>query len=218
MTKNLLEEEIKQKTLIDNTAQEIFNHLNEIGNQREIYEKCWIWELMQNALDTAPSDRKIEVEIIKNDTQIIFRHNGRPFKREEVSHLIYHGSTKGEQDIGKFGTGFITSHLLSKKIIVNGVREDNKSFSFELDRESNSPDGIKTKMEETWETYQKSLVDSKSASTSYSAEYKYPLNDISLKTVEAGIEDLTKIAPYVLAFNDKLGCIKITENGSELKF
>ena len=224
MTKNLpedktkSEDEIKHQALIDNTAQGIFNHLKEIENKREIYEKRWVWELLQNALDAASSDSKIEIEIAKNDNQLIFRHTGRPFKPEEVAHLIYHGSTKREQDIGKFGTGFLTTHLLSKKVIVNGVREDHKSFRFELNREGNLSDEIKNNMEETWETYKKSLGDTQSASASYTAEYEYPLNNISLNTVEVGIEDLTKIAPYVLAFNHKLGVIKILDKGHEQKF
>jgi hypothetical protein len=211
------EDDIKHQALIDNTAQGIFNHLKEIENKREIYEKRWIWELLQNALDAAPPDRKIEVEITYDDDQLIFRHNGRLFKPEEVAHLIYHGSTKRESDIGKFGTGFLTTHLLSKKVRIKGVREDHKRFEFELNREGRTSDEIKKHMEETWEQYKESLTKIES-NPDFIAEYKYPLNSISLNTVKAGIEDLTKIAPYVLAFNDKLGVIKIKNKASELKF
>ena len=212
-----IEDDIKHQALIDNTAQGIFNHLKEIENKREIYEKRWIWELMQNALDAAPKNRKIEVEIIKSDVQITFRHNGRPFRPEEVAHLIYHGSTKREQDIGKFGTGFLTTHLLSRQVKVEGVREDGKTFGFELDRNGMSSDEIKKCMEGTWEQYKRSLRET-TCSLDYIAEYRYPLNDISSKNVGAGIENLIKIAPYVLAFNDKLGAIKITELSRKLRF
>lgn len=212
------EEEIKKQVLIDNTAQGIFNHLKEIENKREVYEKRWVWELLQNALDATSSDRKIEVEITRNGNQLIFRHTGRPFKPEEVVHLIYHGSTKGERDIGKFGTGFLTTHLLSKKVNIKGVQEENKTFKFELNREGSSSDEIKKHMEETWEAYKKSLGDTSSSSGSYTAEYEYPLNNICLNTVEAGIKDLTKIAPYVLVFNDRLGLIKILDKGDERRF
>ena len=93
------EERIKKEALIDNTAQAIFNYLKEIENKREIFENRWIWKLLQNALDAAPEDGKIKVEIKveitnKNNT-LTFKHNGRPFKPKEVAHLIYHGSTKG---------------------------------------------------------------------------------------------------------------------------
>src|SRR3989304_3022931 len=151
MIEDLSEDEIKTKALIDNTAQGIFNHLDAIESMRETYEKRWIWELMQNALDATPRNQKIKVEIIKNDDQLTFRHNGRSFKREEVAHLIYHGSTKEEQDIGKFGTGFLTTHLLSRKVKVKGVREDGKTFDFELDRNGDSSGDIKERTDRTWE-------------------------------------------------------------------
>ncbi|HUV80572.1 MAG TPA: ATP-binding protein [Candidatus Bathyarchaeia archaeon] len=88
------EERIKNEALIDNTAQGIFNYLKEVENKREIYEKRWIWELLQNALDAASHDRTIEVKIIKDEKKLIFKHNGLPFKSEEVAHLIFHGSQK----------------------------------------------------------------------------------------------------------------------------
>lgn len=216
------EEAAKDQALTDNTAQGIFNSLKEIENKREIFEKRWIWELLQNALDALPQDRKIEVEITKNHDQLTFTHNGRPFKPEEVAHLIYHGSTKSEQDIGKFGTGFLVTHLLSRKVNVKGIREDGKKFDFWLDRDGTSPDEIKKLLEDTWQKYQDSLViggaNGDYANEDYTAEYVYPLSDISRKTVEEGIEALTKIAPYVLAFNDKLGAIKITDQTRKLKF
>jgi len=217
MIEDLSEDEIKTKALIDNTAQGIFNHLDAIESMRETYEKRWIWELMQNALDATPRNQKIKVEIIKNDDQLTFRHNGRSFKREEVAHLIYHGSTKEEQDIGKFGTGFLTTHLLSRKVKVKGVREDGKTFDFELDRNGDSSGDIKERTDRTWEQYKESLGETTDI-PEYTAEYRYPLSSISSNTVRAGVEDLTKIAPYVLAFNDKLGAIKITEQSHKLKF
>ena len=217
MIESLPENEIKIQALIDNTAQGIFNFLKEIENKREIYEKRWIWELLQNSLDSAPADRKIEVEIIKNDNQLTFMHNGRPFKPEEVAHLIYHGSTKREQEIGKFGTGFLITHLLSRQVNVRGVRQDGKKFEFILDRDGASFEEIKELMEKTWDLYQESLkvVEEGACCT---AEYEYPLNNISLSTVEAGVRELTKIAPYVLAFNDKIGAIKITDQTHKVEF
>lgn len=215
-TKSNGEEEIKVEALVDNTAQSIFNYLKEIENKREIYEKRWVWELLQNALDAVPEERKVEVTIIKNGNELIFRHDGRPFKREEVAHLIYHGSTKKEEDYGKFGTGFLVTHLLSKKVKVRGAREDGEIFEFILNRQGTSFEEIKNLMEETWCAYKESLQIKKDLH--YTAEYTYPLNDISLKTAEEGLNVLTKIAPYVLAFTDKLKAIKLVNENHRLKF
>ena len=48
-------------------------------------------------------------------------------------------STKSKSVIGQFGTGFISTHILSTKITVSGVVEDSEedeyfNFSFDLDR------------------------------------------------------------------------------------
>jgi len=214
MSKNSFEDVVKE-ALIENTAQDIFNYLNEIESKREIYEKHWIWELLQNALDAVPEDQKIEVEIIKNDNQLIFRHNGRRFESREIAHLICHGSTKKAQDIGKFGVGFLTTHLLSRKVKIKGVDKDNKKFEFVLNREGNSSDEIKQLMKQTLKEYESSF---KEEDTNYTAEYSYPLTNISLNTVVVGLRELTKIAPYVLAFNDELGAIKITDQARKLEF
>lgn len=211
------DDEIKTQALIDNTGQGIFTRLKEIENKREIYEKLWMWELLQNALDASEEERKTEVEIIKTEDFITFRHNGRSFRQEEVAHLIYHGSTKKEGDIGQFGTGFLTTHLLSRKIKVKGVREDNKTFAFDLDRNGLSFDEIITNMENTWEQYKKSLVDIID-SPNYAAEYTYPLININTNKVDTGIENLVKIAPYIFAFNDKLGSIRIIQPTDNTKF
>lgn len=212
-----IENEVKLRALIDNTAQGIFNYLKEIENKREVFEKRWIWELMQNALDASPQEGKIRVNITKTNDQLVFTHNGRRFKPEEVAHLVYHGSTKKEQAIGKFGTGFLVTHLLSKRVKLRGIREDGNEFEFWLNRNGASPDDIKKLMEETWANYQNSLVPV-TGEQNYTARFEYPLNETILETVKAGIEVLKNIAPYVIAFNDKLGTIGIEEQETSTTF
>lgn len=168
-------------------------------------------------MDSVRPDKKIEIEIVKTDNELIFSHDGRPFRREEIAHLIYHGSTKSEQDIGKFGTGFLITHLLSREVDVKGIRNDGKTFEFTLNRNGSSYQDIKAIMEKTWNEYQSSLKLSQSNSEC-TARYEYPLTVATLKTVDVGLGELVKIAPYVLAFNDKIGIIKITKQNSMIKF
>ncbi|MBS3907175.1 MAG: sensor histidine kinase [Syntrophaceae bacterium] len=208
---------VVEDALIENTAQGIFNYLDKIEHERENYEKRWIWELLQNALDAAPPDRKIEIEIIENSDLLIFRHNGRPFESKEIAHLICHGSTKKETDIGKFGTGFLTTHLLSRKIKIKGVNAENKKFIFLLDRNGTSPDEIKEHMNKTLEDYEKSIT-SNDGLGDYTAEYEYPLTVSSLPTVKSGIRELTRICPFLLAFSDKFDAIKIMSTESNVTF
>lgn len=211
------ENAVRDATLVDNTAQSIHRYLKEIENKREVYEKRWIWELLQNALDSAWPDKQIKVEIIRTDDALVFVHDGRPFKREEISHLIYHGSTKTEEDIGKFGTGFLVTHLLSRIVNVKGKRIDGKTFEFNLNRNGGLSEDIKTLMEKTWKEYLDSLKTPDNY-PGYTARMEYPLSALSSKTVDVGLEELAKIAPYVLAFNDNIGTITIENKHLTVKF
>jgi hypothetical protein len=84
---------------------------------------------------------KIEIEI--TEKYVEFKHNGLPFTMDNLVYLIEQTSTKNRihpnevepKKTGKFGTGFITTHLLSKIIRVRGIYNDleNKKYQrFEL--------------------------------------------------------------------------------------
>jgi len=94
----------------------------------------WIWELLQNARDTAPQNSQLRVSLSVEPEYLVFRHNGNPFTKEEIAHLIYHGSTKqmSKGHLGQFGTGFLSTHLISKKIKIQGQISSGHQFSFIL--------------------------------------------------------------------------------------
>ena len=118
-------EQEKDEALVESNAQAIFDHLDEITNKADVYQRRWVWELLQNSKDSTTGSQKVSVEIVLQDSKLIFRHNGNPFSNKEITHLVYHGSTKkGQTDkTGKFGTGFIATHLLSKRVRVSGDSE-----------------------------------------------------------------------------------------------
>jgi hypothetical protein len=106
------------------TAQSVWNDLRALKQRRPIR---WVWELLQNASDAAPPvDNHLIAEVKYRPGKLIFSHNGRSFKASEVAHLIASGSTKYEDDeaIGEFGSGFLTTHLLSLEIEVLGQLDD----------------------------------------------------------------------------------------------
>ena len=108
----------------------------------------WVWELIQNAGDAAQGE---EVEIfihLKRDGEgwrLEFSHSGRPFNVLTLTSLVNQVSGKergpreeGRESTGRFGTGFMTTHLLSRKVEVRSViqeeGEDCKRFRILLDR------------------------------------------------------------------------------------
>ena len=130
-------EEIPQEdfeVLHENSAQDIFNNLRQLESDRETHERRWPWELLQIATDASgPEGVSCTFELSGDD--MAYTHSGKPFTKNEISHLIHHGSTKTDET-GKtrFGTGFITTHLLSKKVDVSGLLDLGKTFGFPLDR------------------------------------------------------------------------------------
>ena len=128
-------DKIKDRVLTDNTAQGILNHLKELASNRARMQRRWVWELLQNARDaSADDDTHLSASIELDDGELVFQHNGRGFTEEEVAHLIYHGSTKVEdkKTIGQYGSGFLTTHLLSPEVDVSGQLSDGRSFNFRL--------------------------------------------------------------------------------------
>ncbi|MBK8195144.1 MAG: hypothetical protein IPK76_18730 [Lewinellaceae bacterium] len=111
-------------------------------------ERRWVWELLQNAKDVGFDDKSVSVEINfdKSNAFVEFRHNGKPFTVDNITFLIEQVSTKertvkeGEKPktTGKFGTGFLTTHLLSEKVDLSGVVKEPelpyRKFDIQLDR------------------------------------------------------------------------------------
>src|SRR6478672_2970136 len=101
-----------------NNAQEIVKALTDLEEHRAEFATRWLWELIQNARDFPDESRPMTIRISVSPKQITFAHNGRDFTEEEILSLIYHGSTKQSnlEQLGKFGTGFLSTHLLSKRV------------------------------------------------------------------------------------------------------
>jgi len=204
MPNNEFDEPFRQ-VLVENTAQTVFKRLELLFNARDTYKRRWIWELLQNASDAAPSDG-VRVAVCVTDSDLRFAHSGKPFTKKNIGHLIYHGSTKQGEDeaTGRFGTGFMTTHLIAKRVRVEGVLDDSRTFTFTLSREGDNPDGLRENMDDSRHQFEESL-DGSDEPCEFSTGYFYPLgNDDVLPDVLGAIDDLKRQVPLVLAFNERL--------------
>ena len=89
-------DEYRHRALVGNTAQSVRKYLVEIESNRANMRARWIWELLQNALDASVQHLATSVECLEQN--VTFQHNGREFEYDEITHLIYHGSTKVENE------------------------------------------------------------------------------------------------------------------------
>ena len=118
--------DVKNSVLTENTAQSVYKHLRHLKSNRADVVSRWIWELLQNARDASSGDGHLVAAVERQSDSITFQHNGRGFREKEIAHLIYHGSTKSEDasSLGQFGSGFLTTHLLSPRIEVSGYLDE----------------------------------------------------------------------------------------------
>jgi len=205
----------RHKVLVENTAQAVHKHLSMLFQEEGRLRSRWVWELLQNARDASPEEGG-RVWLIREPDRVVFRHNGVPFTLDSIAHLIYHGSTKYDLSdsgpIGQFGTGFLTTHLISKTVMVNGITDDGRQFRFLLDRRGSNADELKGAMDASWEAFTRSLTKGTFEDAGgFTTEYEYPLAIDIVDVVTEGIGDLISSAAYLLAFNKKIRSLYVEQ-------
>lgn len=213
--------QIISQVLTDNTAQSVLNHLTTLESNRAHVRARWIWELLQNARDASASpNAELVASIEQSDDEVVFRHNGGSFDREEIIHLIYHGSTKVDnpEDLGRYGSGFLTTHLLSPEIEVSGQLEDGRSFNFQLKRKVGSVGELSKSMQDAAASFVRSLSNEPRIGAHYTTEFRYPLREDASEVVAEGIATLKRCAPFVVAFNHEFSSIRIESSGNTVEF
>lgn len=161
--------------------------------------KRWIWELCQNAKDVCNSTGKVKISINYDEMQrkVFFRHNGKAFSMDNILSLINQASSKDRNDgserkSGKFGTGFITTHLLSEVVNISGLLEiggEYSKFTISLDRTGKEKNEIIAAME-------KAVGDLGSCTPvdfldfdedEYNTVFEYELDEYGMKTARDGL-------------------------------
>jgi len=216
-------------------ADKIIRGLHDLEKMVDVNQGRWAWELLQNAKDSvADGNRKVLVEIELSEDCIVFRHNGIPFTEEDVRGLInqisYKEVNEGKEHKrnGKFGTGFLTTHLLSKIVQIRGiiktVDEDFFRFSFPLDRNTTKAPELVNKIKDTWTAFQESTEGNKIDSydeDDFNTSFTYNLQTKKQQDIaRIGVNEFSKLIPFVLAFIPTIESVKIIDNinHSEIKF
>ena len=129
---------LEHKSLNQIIATKIHKELSELRSHVDTsptIPKRWVWELIQNAKDASIGGKvqvHIEADLEGPDAHVTFNHNGAAFTVENIRFLIEQISSKSRtkdstgkpMTTGKFGTGFLTTHLLSPYVLVTASRSN----------------------------------------------------------------------------------------------
>lgn len=213
-------------------ADKIIKRLHDIEMTVENNHGRWAWELLQNAKDSvADSDKNVCVEIELSTDCVIFRHNGIHFTEKDIRGLINQISSKEVEEgqesnrTGKFGTGFLTTHLLSKVIQVEGIvetiDENYFRFSFPLDRNGKTTGQLVPKIEAAWSAFHGSTDDNQIDTydeDDFNTSFTYNLVTEEQKEIaRIGVDEFTQLIPFVLAFIPIIESVSIIDNINGLK-
>jgi hypothetical protein len=181
--------------------------------------KRWIWELIQNAKDVNIGGKvrvRIEANLEDPGAHVTFKHNGDAFSAENIRFLIEQVSSKDRTNdstgrpttTGKFGTGFLTTHLLSEIVAITGVAQgqgfEPRQFKLLLDRSGSELEDIIKAVQAAKDSIED--LDERPPYEGYvpgefNTAFRYELPDETGKKVaSAGLADLDTCLPYTLAF------------------
>lgn len=217
---------LRTKAQESQAANKIIDMLKALdSNNDETTAYRWIWELIQNAKDVPNSSGKVDIEINfdERNKTLEFKHNGKLFSTRNIIFLIEQVSTKErdkieqkeERTTGKFGTGFLTTHLLSKKVTVSGYIQDENDpiskFSIVLDRTSGLQKEIIASIERSCSQLEANSfpVKEKVDENGFNTCFTYELDNYGANVAKEGIDNLIISAPFVFAFVPEINSIKI---------
>jgi len=198
----------------------VHNRLRELENPNDVDCKRWVWELVQNAKDSisGSSDRtSVDIEIIVVGNTYTFRHNGSPFTNDNLTALLYKysdGKTNDCESTGRFGTGFLTTHSLSKKVKISGDvisrgETEPQGFTITMYREGEDEELLRG-LKRTEESYVSPIETDGWTTYVYEAVTKR-----NKEAGELGIKNFKENIAQVMLFCPEISSIKLINNGKE---
>ncbi|RYE36248.1 MAG: tetratricopeptide repeat protein, partial [Sphingobacteriales bacterium] len=186
-----------------------------------------IWELVQNACDLTDN---CEIVIDYSKSGLSFTHNGKPFSTKALISLVKQVSGKyGEEtdlpEVGKYGTGFLTTHTFGRKFSIDSILEAN-GISFEIEdflvdrspKEWRELSGkIKIQKDNVYKLIKEGVIIENPVNRTI---FTYiPETGQELAYTSESSKDLEDYLPIVLTINDRLKkAIIISQSGVETSF
>lgn len=83
---------------------------------------------------------RVNIRLVIDGHTVVYEHDGKPFTMQDLAALLSGGSSKefeSSETTGRFGTGFLVTHVLSLQIGFQGVLaadHGHEEVSLKLDR------------------------------------------------------------------------------------
>lgn len=208
-------EKLLRKMYISNVAK----RLRELNAPNDIDRKRWVWELIQNAKDTIVGDssrKDINIRIEIDGDTVKFKHDGNPFTADARFGLLYKYSEdkENQESTGRFGTGFLTTHCLSKIVSIesNMYRNEERTqlcgFSVTMYRdgqiENELLEGL-NKMTQS-EVYYEETFD-------WTTFTYHVTTESGKRAVKLGIENFHENIAQTMLFCKEIASIELNDNG-----
>lgn len=215
-------EKVQSKITEEIHADSVFRDIEAREKERNKFEKRWFWELLQNAKDSINKTQRIKVKIDITDAEISFSHTGNPFELRDILSLIIQGSSKDdrEEKTGRFGTGFMTTYLLSKEVEISGALSNEQGyFNFLLDRNTTEKEIFRDLQVRSNDNFKNSISpNSYLGETEYQTKFTYKLNDKGKDTAEIGLKCLDELIPITQLFNEQIESVTVINNDNTKSF
>ncbi|MGB3466619.1 MAG: hypothetical protein WBA74_15165 [Cyclobacteriaceae bacterium] len=223
--------EAREQNRLNIPAKRLMEKLSPIPSNVNDLQHRWFWELLQNASDYNDS---VDVALEIHEDKIVFMHNGNPFRPSDAENLIAPDSGKDSDElkerdmIGQFGTGFISTHVISPIVTVEGVMKSEKEtdqylkFHFTLDRtDFDDKEALKLSIPKISAELDESIVPITYQPGQFYTKFTYDLNTTlpnvdSKEVVKEGLRYLEAVLPYTLAFMPKIKSVTVRYGNTDL--
>ncbi len=216
---------------IGKKIKELMKDLRQRSNPHS--ERRWIWELLQNSKDARYPNGPLNICIDLNTTAVPwtleFHHTGQPFTVEHITFLTEQVSSKdravseeGEpSSSGKFGSGFLTTHLLSERVEIDTViKEPDLPYiqcTLVLDRSPTDVNEIIDSVNRSlsilsgMDNLQKPYA--RYTPPDYNTTFRNTLDKKGIVVAQRGLDDLDAAVPYTLLFVPYFNQIEVSHSG-----
>lgn len=182
-----------------------------------------IWELIQNARDLSED---CHIRIVLDNDKIVFSHHGRPFDYMSLLALVNQNSSKDDKEseqVGRYGTGFMTTHAFNEKVYVSGPFEvfSNPGVSdgfyiikdFLLDRSYTEPtEGVVEMRNEMKFVRELHKLQPRVLTQDEWTSFRYELSPEKVKSISDQLMSVFKLMPFVLVLNKEITEIELKNN------